>query len=149
MIKLDEKYYDSNTLLGINYDVLKEVLLKLSQSQNNIIIEIKEVKDSNKGRDKKISELEKKIEELKNLINSKEKEMKSEIKEKLKEMPLKSRFNKERNKDKDNDNKKEFLDDKIINLEEEDESFNIETKIKINGISINDDNEYNNFNKNN
>ena len=152
MIKLDEKYYDSNNLLGINYDVLKEVLLKLSQSQNNIIIEIKEVKDSNKGRDKKISELEKKIEELKNLINNKEKEIKSEIKEKLKEMPIKSRFNKERNKDnenKDDDNKKEFLDDKIINLEEDDESFNIETKIKINGISINDDYEYNNFNKNN
>ena len=74
MLKLGDKNYDTNNLLGINFDILKEVLLKLSQNQNNILIEIKYFKDSNDERDKRISDLENKIIEINDLLKNKIKE---------------------------------------------------------------------------
>ena len=82
MLKLDEKEYNLDNLFGINFDLLKEILLKLSKSDNNILIEINELKNSNIIRDNQIAELEQKITELNNNINNiknsnKEKETKN------------------------------------------------------------------------
>ena len=136
MLKLDEKDYDVNNLLGINFDILKEVLLKLSQNQSNIQIEIREVKDSNKERDNKISELENKLNELNNLINSKEKLFPYEINEK----PIEKR--EEKNiiedisyKEKYTENKKDNIFPGInihINNEKIDENKNIKNEIESN-----------------
>ena len=149
MLKLEEKDYDMNNLFFLNFDMLKEILYKLSQNQINIQIDLKNVKDSNDERDKKISELENKIKELNDLINNKEKEILNE----KNEIPkiVKNEYN-----NKDNDNiiiignngkndiiknfKKEFQEN--INREEliSDESINIETKINLVGNSIEDKN---------
>ena len=89
MLKLDEKEYNLDNLLGINFDLLKEILLKLSKSDNDILIEINNIKNTNISRDNKISELEKKITELNNSINN----INNTIKEKSKDNALKEEKN--------------------------------------------------------
>ena len=155
MLKLEEKDYDMNNLFIPNFDMLKEILYKLSQNQINIQIDIKDVKDSNDERDKKISELENRIKELNDLINNK-----------LKEIPKIDKNDYSNSKDNDNviiigdggkkdiirNFKKEFEEN--INREEfvSDESINIETKINLVGNSIKERNlipneEYNEINE--
>ena len=70
MLKLDNKEYNLDILIGINFDLLKEILLKLSKSDNDMLIEINDIKNTNISRDNKISELEQKITELNNSINN-------------------------------------------------------------------------------
>ena len=145
MLKLDEKNYDVNNLLGINFDILKEVLLKLSQNQNNIQIEIKDLKDSNEERDKKILELENKIKELNNLFINRDHENQYEIlklKENLderKNYEEKDRYNEddEKNKKENEDlNKNEnILEDININNENNEENKNNKNEVSTNNIN--------------
>ena len=142
MLKLDEKDYDVNNLLGINFDILKEVLLKLSQNQTNIQIEIKEVKDSNEERDNKITELENKITELNNLINTKEKFYPYEIEEKhikkpIENIDIKNIIEKDNSKENIIENEKE----------KENESINDYRSISINNDNNDDDDENKSVNK--
>ena len=117
MLKLDEKEYNLDNLFGINFDLLKEILLKLSKSDNNILIEINELKNSNIIRDNQIAELEQKITELNNSINNiknsnKEKEIKNILKkEKKVEITYEGNYNEI--------NKEEKINNEIIKEEEE------------------------------
>ena len=121
MLKLEEKNYDLNYLLGFNFDMLKEVLLKLAQNQTNLDKDIENIKDTNKNRDEKISSLEKQIAELNNyIINNgfklNEKPIETIIKETTKEIT---------------EIKKEYSNDKMNNEEK---------------IENEDNNKSNNFN---
>ena len=102
MLKLDEKEYNLNNILGLNFDMLKEILLKLSLNQNNIHVEIKGVKDSNEERDKKISDLDNKIKELNDYIKNKEKEFNKQyiLKEEISFKNHKEDYNKEKENEK-------------------------------------------------
>ena len=84
MLKLNEKEYNLDNLFGINFDLLKEILIKLAKKSDNTIQEINIIKNTNISRDKRISALEQKITELINNINNsnlKEKEIKNIINE--------------------------------------------------------------------
>ena len=84
MLKLNEKEYNLDNLFGINFDLLKEILIKLAKKNDNAIQEINIIKNTNISRDKRISALEQKITELINNINNsniKEKEIQNIIKE--------------------------------------------------------------------
>ena len=156
MLKLDEKDYDLNNLLGLNFDMLKEVLLKLSSNQNNINIEIKDVKDSNEQRDKKISDLENKIKELNDYIKDKDKEREMYKHYIIKEIPNKNIEEKEKKGINDKKEEKEKYNniiknenieeninkDENINKEDniKEESINIETKINIRENKIQESN---------
>ena len=65
MLKLNEKEYNLDILIGINFELLKEVLLGLSKNDNMTSIEINDLKNNNISLDKRISDLEQKITELK------------------------------------------------------------------------------------
>ena len=52
MLNLDKKEYDLNTVF--NYDILKEILLKLAKSQIKLEEEIKSIKNFNTNRDRAI-----------------------------------------------------------------------------------------------
>ena len=75
MLKLNEKEYNLDILIGINFDLLKKVLLNLSKNDDITLLEINNIKNNNISLEKRISDLEQKITELK------EKEAKSIIKD--------------------------------------------------------------------
>ena len=90
MLKLNGSEYNLDNLFGINFDLLKEILIKLAKNNDNTIKDINVIKNTNISRDQRISALEQKITELKNNINiisnninniPKEKEIKNIIKE--------------------------------------------------------------------
>ena len=164
MLKLNENEYNLDNLLGINFDLLKEILLKLAQSDNKISLEINDINNTNIFRDQRISDLEQKITELNNTINNidnnmneKEKEIKNLIKEEKKiEINFEGSNTNELNINKDSEKKPQLnkdkdkdlisikkIDDFIISNEElkqlEDEHANTETiKEEINFIKSND-----------
>ena len=114
MIKLNKQEYDLNNLLGLNFDMLKEVLMKLSKNQNEIESELNDIRETNEKRDKKISDLEKKIRDLSNINNK----YNIKINEMMKKMPEKNKLedyikneNKNQNDDINNDNKNDNKND--------------------------------------
>ena len=74
MLKINENEYNLDNLLGINFDLLKEILLKLAQKNNTTLQEINDIKNINISNDQRISDLEQKITELNNIINNQKKE---------------------------------------------------------------------------
>ena len=135
MLKLDEKDYDLNSLLGFNFDMLKEVLMKLVRNQNNFEKEIKDIKDANEKKDEKISSLEKQITELNEYIKNntfqiKEQPIGKKIKENtneifyIKKEELKDKMNKEesiKNEDNDDNNDSSSNNKNINNKKQESE----------------------------
>ena len=69
MLKLNGSEYNLDNLFGINFDLLKEILIKLAKNNDNTIKDINAIKNTNISRDQRISALEQKITELKNNIN--------------------------------------------------------------------------------
>ena len=145
MIKIKEKDYDFNNLLGLNFDMLKEVLLNLLENQNNCKIEINNIKDSNDNRDKKISDLENKLTELTKYIKDNEKN--NYI---IKEIPIQKNFDEKEQNLGSNPNNFEKINDNMLNIEEEiedeDDKDNIEEEKEDNKIDkteeeVNDKNE--------
>ena len=65
MLKLNEKEYNLDICIGINFELLKEVLLGLAKNDNITSIEINDLKNKNISLEKRISDLEQKITELK------------------------------------------------------------------------------------
>ena len=61
MLTIEEKEYDLNFL--IHFDMLRELLIKLSTNQANLLKDVESIKNSNKERDYKIMKLEKVIKE--------------------------------------------------------------------------------------
>ena len=133
MIKINEKDYDFNNLLGLNFDMLKEVLLNLLENQNNCKIEINNIKDSNDNRDKKISDLENKLTELTKYIKDNEKN--NYI---IKEIPIQKNFDEKEQNLGSNPNNFEKINDNMLNIEEEieeeDDKDNIEEEKEDNKI---------------
>ena len=62
MITIDDKNYDLKFLL--NFEMLREILIKLAKNQNNILKDVESIQNSNKERDFKIMKLERMIKEL-------------------------------------------------------------------------------------
>ena len=56
MITIDEKDYNLNFL--IHFDMLKEILIKLSKNQSELLRDVSSIKESNKTRDYKIMKIE-------------------------------------------------------------------------------------------
>ena len=90
MLKLNDKEYNLDNLFGINFDLLKEVLLALSKNYSSAKDEINIIKNADTIRDSKISELQKKLTELNNKIIQK-------IDKKI-EQAFKAKENKEKDK---------------------------------------------------
>ena len=169
MLKLEEKKYDLNNLLGLNFDMLREVLIKLAQSQNNLENEIKGIKDRNVKRDKKISSLEKIITELynNNKYNIKENPLELLLKETPKQTSKKEHTNDKINKEKnikDKNSAKENIKDENIqeknikdqnvkaqNIKDENikDDNNKEQNIKDENIKENNNNKYKHSESNN
>ena len=61
MITIEEKEYDLQFLL--NFDMLREILIKLAQNQNILQKDVESIKNTNKERDYKLMKLEKMIKE--------------------------------------------------------------------------------------
>ena len=99
MLKLNKQDYDLDNLLGFNFDMLKEILMKLCKNQSNIDSELNDIRESDERRDKKISDLEKKLRDLNNLNNK--------YNMKLNEMRKKAPFDKDTDIDNIKDNKKD------------------------------------------
>ena len=126
MLKLNGSEYNLDNLFGINFDLLKEILIKLAKNNDNTIKDINVIKNTNISRDQRISALEQKITELKNNINiisnninniPKEKEIKNIIKEDKKiEVTFEASNNNEVNVK--NNNLISKIDDFIISSEE-------------------------------
>ena len=79
MLKIEEKEYDLNFLFQFSFDfqMLKEILIKLAKSNKDLESRIKNLEKSNKEKDKRISKLEDKlnieyIPEEKSNLNSEE-----------------------------------------------------------------------------
>ena len=64
MLTIEEKDYDLNFL--INFEMLREILIRLARDQKELQTEFKSMKDSNKERDFKILKLEGMIKEAEN-----------------------------------------------------------------------------------
>ena len=64
MLTIEEKDYDLNFL--INFEMLREILIRLARDQKELQKEFKSMKDSNKERDFKILKLERMIKEAEN-----------------------------------------------------------------------------------
>ena len=126
MLKLNGSEYNLDNLFGINFDLLKEILIKLAKNNDNTIKDINAIKNTNISRDQRISALEQKITELKNNINiisnninntPKENEIKNIIKEDKKiEVTFEASNNNEVNVK--NNNLISKIDDFIISSEE-------------------------------
>ena len=99
MLKLNKQDYDLDNLLGFNFDMLKEILMKLCKNQSNIDSELNDIRESDERRDKKISDLEKKLRDLNNLNNK--------YNMKLNEMRKKAPFDKDTDIDNIKDNNKD------------------------------------------
>ena len=70
MLKLNESEYNLDIIFSLNYDLLKEILIKLSKNNDEAIKEINDIKNTNISRDQRIFALEQKITELNNNINN-------------------------------------------------------------------------------
>ena len=131
MLKLNKQDYDLDNLLGFNFDMLKEILMKLCKNQSNIDSELNDIRESDEKRDKKISDLEKKIRDLSNL-NSK-------YNMKLNEMRKKSPLEKETDIDNiKNTNKND--ENRNINDDKNKDSNKDDNKEDGNNDNKNDDN---------
>ena len=70
MLKLNESEYNLDNLFGINFDILKEILIQLAKDKDKTLQEIIEIKNINIYRDQRISDLEQKITELNDNIKN-------------------------------------------------------------------------------
>jgi hypothetical protein len=63
MLKIEEKEYDLNFLFQFSFDfqMLKEILIKLAKSNQDLESRIKNLEKSNKEKDNRISNLEDKL----------------------------------------------------------------------------------------
>ena len=68
MLKLNESEYNLDNIFGLNFDLLKEILIKLAKNDNKTIKDINDIKYSNLLRDQRILDLEQKITELNNIM---------------------------------------------------------------------------------
>ena len=131
MLKLNKQDYDLDNLFGFNFDMLKEILMKLCKNQSNMDSELNDIRESDEKRDKKISDLEKKIRELSNLNN------KYNIK--LSQMRKKSPLEKETDIDNIKDNNKD--DEQNGNIyDDKNKTLNKDSNKDGNGDNKNDDN---------
>ena len=64
MLKLNENEYNLDHIFGINFDLLKEILIQLAKDKEKTIQDIIDIKNINIFRDQRISDLEQKITEL-------------------------------------------------------------------------------------
>ena len=64
MLSIDEKDYDLNFL--IHFDMLREILIKLSKNQSSLLRDVNSIKKSNRERDYKIMQIEKTLKEQEN-----------------------------------------------------------------------------------
>ena len=97
MLKLNDKEYNLDNLFGINFDLLKEVLLALSKNYSSAKDEINIIKNADTIRDSKISELQKKLTELNNKIIQEKEKIIQKIDKKI-EQAFKAKENKEKDK---------------------------------------------------
>ena len=74
---LEEKNYDLNSLLNLNFDTLKEVLIKLSKKVIDLDSEIAQLKNLDNDKNNKIIHLENKIDNLKEIITNNNKNEKA------------------------------------------------------------------------
>ena len=137
MITIEEKEYDLNFL--IHFDMLREILIKLSTNQANLLKDVESIKNSNKERDYKIMKIEKVIKEqinesfdefeskITHMENEEEKREKKEIESQnnniinIKEKDIKEeKEEKEEKREKIKNNKKseKKSDNNIINIED-------------------------------
>ena len=146
MLKLNENEYNLDNLLGINFDLLKEILLKFAQKNNTTLQEINDIKNINISNDQRISDLEQKITELNNIINNQKKE--TEIKyiikdEKRIELTIEGNNTKEININ--NSEKKPEVNNNLISIKKVDD-FIITTE-ELNQLEENHANTEKNMNK--
>ncbi len=118
MLKLEKKDYDLNFLFQFSFDfqMLKEILLKLAKSNKDLKSKMSKLEKSNKEKDERISNIEEKlnivyIPEDKNNISSEEVEDN-----------LDSNNDNNSNEDKDNENKKDTKNKKEKNKKKGEES---------------------------
>ena len=146
MLKINENEYNLDNILGINFDLLKEILLKLAQKNNTTLQEINDIKNINISNDQRISDLEQKITELNNIINNQKKE--TEIKyiikdEKRIELTIERNTTNEMNIN--NAEKKPEVNDNLISIKKVDD-FIITTE-ELNQLEENHANTEKNMNK--
>ena len=131
MLKLSEQDYDLDHLFGFNFEMLKEILMKLCKNQSKMDSELNDIRESDEKRDKKISDLEKKLRELSNLNNK--------YNMKLNEMRKKASFEKEGDIDNIKDNNKDDEQNGNIN-DDKNKTFNKDSNKDGNSDNKNDDN---------
>ena len=144
MLKLNKQDYDLDNLLGFNFVMLKEILMKLCKNQSNIDSELNDIRESDEKRDKKISDLEKKIRDLSNL-NSKYNMKLNEMRKKSEKEPdidtIKDNNNKDDEQNGDiNDDKNKTLN-KDINKDDNKEDDNNDNKNEDNNLEKENDKE--------
>ena len=116
MFRIEEKDYDLSLLL--NYNMLREILMKLLNNQNHLQNEIDLLKNSNNERDNKISNIEQLISEMQEdgIKDENEIEPKKEKEDKTDENNIQKEENKSEIKE---ENVEEINKDKEINIKKE------------------------------
>ena len=150
MLHLEKKEYDLNFLL--NFEMLKEILLKLSKSQDKLEDEIKFIQMSNSQRDNIIIKLEKKVfnastlsDNIENQINQKEEEKEKKENKGRYYNELENDENEIKEKHLDNKEEKEILLNKKNEFENnknnENKKEEEEKNEKENGANMNNNNQ--------
>ena len=116
MFRIEEKDYDLSLLL--NYNMLREILMKLLNNQNHLQNEIDLLKNSNNERDNKISNIEQLISEMQEdgIKDENEIEPKKEKEDKTDENNIQKEENKSEIME---ENGEEINKDKEINIKKE------------------------------
>lgn len=118
MLKIEEKEYDLNFLFQFSFDfqMLKEILIKLAKSNQDLETRVKNLEKSNKEKDNRISNLEDKLnidyipEEKSNLSSGENDEDLNDISEDG-QNKNEEKENDEKNKNEDNENNNEIDND--------------------------------------
>lgn len=118
MLKIEEKEYDLNFLFQFSFDfqMLKEILIKLAKSNQDLETRVKNLEKSNKEKDNRISNLEDKLnidyipEEKSNLSSGENDEDLNDISEDG-QNKNEEKENDENNKNEDNENNNEIDND--------------------------------------
>lgn len=118
MLKIEEKEYDLNFLFQFSFDfqMLKEILIKLAKSNQDLETRVKNLEKSNKEKDNRISNLEDKMnidyipEEKSNLSSGENDEDLNDISEDG-QNKNEEKENDENNKNEDNENNNEIDND--------------------------------------
>ena len=145
MLKIEEKEYDLNFLFQFSFDfqMLKEILIKLAKSNQDLETRVKNLEKSNKEKDNRISNLEDKLnidyipEEKSNLSSGENEEDLNDLsddgqnknEEKENDENYKNEDN-ENNNEIDNDNKKKEIKKSLFELKKEEDLQNEQNKDK-------------------